>query len=373
MEIKTSVISFCNKKALNVVSDKFKSFLLSNLREQYDISITDRNAHILNHKSIRNLSNPHLISLKTIGNNYYLFLTKINGEDHCFFIDKKIKNGYTYPRVVLIKYNFNKKFYNDTILEGELVRDNQNNWTFLIFDIRCFMGVNQKNINVVNKITNIYSILSDFKVDVDNDICNIQVKRFFNYNEFDYMMNEFIPNLNYKISGLFFNTMNPRHHNYLHFFPRQQKRRQSNLTSTLKEMNISTTNRISGKKDYSRHSVQTYNNTNQVANQVTRVTQNSSDTKVFIIKKTDKPDVYHLYCLKGNDLIKYGVACMPTLKLSRFIRSVFIKSSKTQDIKMVCLYNSKFKKWQPESLIDVYSPDDYNAIKDIEKKHTIEI
>ena len=39
MEIKTSVISFCNKKALNVVSDKFKSFLLSNLREQYDISI----------------------------------------------------------------------------------------------------------------------------------------------------------------------------------------------------------------------------------------------------------------------------------------------------------------------------------------------
>ena len=72
MDIRTSQISFCNKKALNVVSDKFKSFLLSNLREQYNISITDRNAHILNRKSIINLSkNPHLISLKTIGNNYY--------------------------------------------------------------------------------------------------------------------------------------------------------------------------------------------------------------------------------------------------------------------------------------------------------------
>ena len=405
MDIRTSQISFCNKKALNVVSDKFKSFLLSNLREQYNISITDRNAHILNRKSIINLSkNPHLISLKTIGNNYYLFLTRINEKNYCFFIDKKIKNGYTYPRVVSVKYCFHNDFFNDTVLEGELVRDYDNNWLFLIFDIRCYKGINQKNVNIVNKIQNIYSLFDNYTLDKDVELCELQVKRFFNYSEFDDMMENFIPKLNYKIGGLFFNTLNMRHHNYLHFFPRKNlndsKKRVIKNSFTGSSVSVSTYNHNSyQEKKLSTSTIKTSINTsldNQSSN-VSPVNKyhtkstdlhkdnfsdkpqtnpnpshsfkkyNDNDTMVFTIKKTDKPDVYLIYCIKNNDLVKYGVACVPTLKCSKFIRSAFINSSKDADVKVNCKYNSRFKKWQPLNVATVFFPDSFDNIKYLEE------
>jgi len=377
MDIKTSEISFCNKKALNIVSDKFKSFLLSNLREQYNISITDRNAHILNKKSIVNLSkNPHLISLKTIGNNYYLYLTRINEVKYCFFIDKKIKNGYTYPRIVSVKYCFNDDFFNDTVLEGELVRDYDNNWLFLIFDIRCYKGVNQKNVNLVNKIQNIYTLFDNYTQDSDIELCQLQVKKFFNYSEFDEMMDNFILNLNYKIAGLFFNTLNMRHHNYLHFFPRNnsnnnrtiknsytgasvnipsnnQKRQEPNIKKYINHYNKTLSPKpVIECENYKKQNVTISNNSNNI-----------KDTMVFTIKKTDKPDVYTIYCIKDNNLVKYGFACVPTLKCSKFIRSAFINSGKDVDVKVNCKYNSRFKKWQPESISSVFFPDSFDNIK----------
>ena len=371
MDIRTSEISFCNKKALNIVSDKFKSFLLSNLREQYNISITDRNAHILNRKSIVNLSkNPHLISLKTIGNNYYLFLTRINEVKYCFFIDKKIKNGYTYPRIVSVKYCFDDDFFNDTILEGELVRDYDNNWLFLIFDIRCYKGVNQKNVNLVNKIQNIYTLFDNYSQDSDIELCQLEVKRFFNYSEFDDMMNNFIPNLNYKIAGLFFNTLNMRHHNYLHFFPRNNKNNNRTIKNsyTGASVNITSNNQ---KRKPSTDNIKEYINLpeNKTDLQQPKIQydkksiNNIKDTMVFTIKKTDKPDVYVIYCIKNNDLIKYGFACVPTLKCSKFIRSAFINSGKDADVKVNCKYNNRFKKWQPISLASVFFPDSFDNIK----------
>jgi len=409
MDIRTSQISFCNKKALNVVSDKFKSFLLSNLREQYNISITDRNAHILNRKSIINLSkNPHLISLKTIGNNYYLFLTRINEVNYCFFIDKKIKNGYTYPRVVSVKYCFQNDFFNDTIFEGELVRDYDNNWLFLIFDVRCYKGINQKNVNLVNKIQNIYSLFDNYTADKDIELCELQVKRFFNYSEFDDMMENFIPKLNYKIGGLFFNTLNMRHHNYLHFFPRKNtngpRNRVIKNSFTGSSVNVSThKNRSYHERKPSTASIKTSINTsidtsldtyfkttttpdsyvNKYQTKSTNLQKDNfsdkpqtshsfkkfddKDTMVFTIKKTDKPDVYLIYCIKNNDLVKYGVACIPTLKCSKFIRSAFINSSKDADVKVNCKYNSRFKKWQPMSVATVFFPDSFDNIKYLEE------
>ena len=58
----------------------------------YNIDLNYKYANIVNKRSIRFLSlQPHLVSIKTAGSNYFLFLTRINEKNTCLFIDRKIK------------------------------------------------------------------------------------------------------------------------------------------------------------------------------------------------------------------------------------------------------------------------------------------
>ena len=68
-------------------------------------------------------------------------------------------------------------------------------------------------------------------------------------------------------------------------------------------------------------------------------------------------------------MIKYGFACVPTLKCSKFIRSAFINTGKDADVKVNCKYNNRFKKWQPMSLASVFFPDSFDNIKYFEENN----
>jgi len=91
-------------------------------------------------------------------------------------------------------------------------------------------------------------------------------------------------------------------------------------------------------------------------------------------------DIYHLYVYgKNKSLVYYNVACIPNIKTSIFMNSLFrnIKENKNIDyieesdneddfeniaedkyvdlnktINMVCVFNSKFKKWVPLKIAD---------------------
>ena len=76
----------------------------------------------MNENHFKYLNNPHLISVKTVGTNYF-FLTKINNINCCFYIDRKIKQGYTCPRIISVKYLFDDCVFDDTLFDGELVKD----------------------------------------------------------------------------------------------------------------------------------------------------------------------------------------------------------------------------------------------------------
>lgn len=44
--------------------------------------------------------------IKSIGNMYYLFLTKYNYNNICFLIDTKIAQDNNYPRIIMIYLGF---------------------------------------------------------------------------------------------------------------------------------------------------------------------------------------------------------------------------------------------------------------------------
>ena len=66
---------------------------------------------------------------------------------------------------------------------------------------------------------------------------------------------------------------------------------------------------------------------------------------VFIVRKTDISDIYNLYCLKDNEIYKYGGAHISNLRTSKYVRKCFFNGN--DDINMTCMYNDKMEKWTP--------------------------
>ena len=94
MNVQTNKIPFCSGDAENITRIEDKNHIIEKLKK-YNVFVKTNRASILNEKSIKFLNNPHLISVKTVGTNYFLFLTKFNNINCCFYIDRKIKLGYT--------------------------------------------------------------------------------------------------------------------------------------------------------------------------------------------------------------------------------------------------------------------------------------
>ena len=88
MDIITKEISFCDRQTENIVSNENKEFIL-NLIKNYSIELDYKSAIILNQKLIKNITyHPHLLSIKSSGTNYFLFMTNINEINYCFYIEK---------------------------------------------------------------------------------------------------------------------------------------------------------------------------------------------------------------------------------------------------------------------------------------------
>ena len=197
--------SFCDKEIDNVTNNDMKSYILDNLQTKCGLKYNSRYAKIFNDNFKKNLNNPHLICLKSIGSPYFLFCTQINDVNYCFLIDKKVKDGYKYPKIFLVHYRFNPEIFNGTLFEVELLRDNCNKWHLLIGDIYIYKGekLDTKQItermNIINDI-----ILNEYIDDTFCNICPIKIKRFFNMNQIKYITEEFIDTLDYRIRGFYF-------------------------------------------------------------------------------------------------------------------------------------------------------------------------
>ena len=244
----------------------------------------------------------HLLSTKTIGTNYFLFLTKIDDVNYCFYIDRKIKQGYNYPRIISVKYRFDDSIFKDTLIEGEIIRDNDKNWHFLISDLLIYRGANVTS-NISTRFNLLFNLVTNYYNKDDTlEICPLKIKKIFSYDEWD-DLNTFIPKLNYNCRGLYFYTLNSKCTNYLYLFPRNNNYFQKK---------IETSNKLES---------------------------------IFDVCKTDRPDIYDLYCL-DTDLkrLNYGIACVRSIIISSQLRKIFLDKT---TFRMSCEYSQKFKKWIP--------------------------
>ncbi len=334
-------ISFAGKVAFNIKMDDIKKRILEDLETKFHFKVIQRHFDKYEDHMINKLNNnPHLISVRTNGNPYLLYLTKFNFVNQCIFIDKKIQQGYYYPRIILSKFRFQEELFHGTLFDGEMVKDNEGKWIFIINDIIGHKGIYLENVNLVKRLNIIYNILQQSYINDEYDVCYFQVKKYFKYEELEDMIIDFIPKLKYSCRGIYFKPLYLKFKDILYNFDDSliQKVMRRKFKSVSNFLLLEETQELPERKIISKiQSSQNISNTNN---------------KEFFVKKTSQPDVYEILENKTDTVL---IACIPSLKASKLMRQIFADKNLTDKVLMECEYNEKFSKWMPIKVVPAKS------------------
>jgi len=378
-------ISFCDKQCSNINDNKVKAQIVKHLEAQYGIPIISRDFTIINPNNLRIVSfHQHILTPLTNGNPYLLFLTRIDGINCCIYIDRKLKDGYTYPKMHCVKYNFNEElFEKETVLTGELVKDAERRWIFLLDGILLYKGLNTTEKNIIARYELIHSLMAnEYTRDAFLEICPLQVKRLFLYRDVEKMVNDFIPNLSYTCKGILFYTLNNRCSNFAFLLPREAQF-EIKTAAEIDDIVQEKYPKLWAKKHaISQEQIPDGLTTDSTINIFASAPANSTnaaddgsskasispDNVVFKILKTDIPDIYNLYCLESSttNLVKYGIALVPNIRISHYLYNGFKGNANSLDQRVECRYSKIFEKWTPVRFAanEIYNKDEIEKIEE---------
>ncbi len=342
--MQTGIISFGDRVAWNIKCNSTKDLILDEIYHLYGIRIIQKHYFKLDETNIKHLSKvPHLISLRTNGNRYYIYFTKYNDIEIIYFIDMKIHTGYDKPRIILGRGLFAPSLFQNTLIEGEMVKTKDSKWIFIINDIIAFEGKKLDHLILPKRLEIIYNLLNDkYTPDKVCDICSYQVKSYY-YNS-KASLNELLEQskkLNYTSRGLYF---------YSYYLKHKPK-----LLNFDDKVIVDVKKKIKDITEFKPQVNSTSNTSNFIITSnidIKPISQDGDEYRELWLAKTDDADIYYLYdnfnILTSN---KIGVALVPSLKDSMRLRSQFKDKNLTFTIKYKCLFNKKFNKYQPIEII----------------------
>jgi hypothetical protein len=332
------IISFSDRVAFNIKSNEHKDVILDQLKTLYNIKILQRHHHNLDNNNVNFILSNHLMNLRSNGNRYYLYFTLYNNIETIYFIDKKIHPGYQRPRIIFGRGLFDKKLFKNTLLDGEMVKCKDNKWTFLINDIICYEGEYLNKKMLPDRLKIIYNILEyQYTPDKTIDVCTYKVKCYFNmYKESIENIMELSCNLNYTCRGIYIWPYDIKYKPKLYNFDESSVINVVRKTKDITEFkSIETTKDISIMEKAKDVSI------------VEKTTVLNNEEKILYIVKTNEPDIYNVY--ENEDVLNkpnIGIALVQTLSDSKLLRNSFRDKNAITNIKFICVFVEKFKKWR---------------------------
>jgi hypothetical protein len=336
-------ISFAGRKAHNIKCPDTKARILKELAEVHKTRIIQRHHERFTDAHINKLStNPYMVTLRTNGNPYLLYLTRINFVNQCIFIDKKIQQGYSAPRMIIARFAFDDGLFDGTLLDGEMAVDNEGTWLFLVGDMVAHCGVHLENVNAIRRINTIYELFKHMFVADVFDVCRFQVKRYYKYEEIGEILNDFVPHLNYSCRGIYFKPMYLKFSDILYNFDDsliKKVYRQKYASESKRFLEMEDVESGAEPKQAKREK-----NNNPTDMCVVNVEQQQSTR--MLARRTGMPDVYVLEDVSTGKEI--GNACVPTMEASKFMRALFKDKNINDRIEIECRKSDSFSgKWVP--------------------------
>lgn len=341
----TGIISFCDRISFNIKSSDTKDIILNSLEKNYSIRILQKHWYPLDEEQFKYIcKTPHLVSIRSNGNPYFLYFTKYEDVNQIMYIDKKVQPGYEKPRIILSKGQFDDEIFENTLIEGEMVKDNKNQWIFLINDMLLYKGKYLHNIELQDRLKNVYEMLEKhYKSDDTMDVCQYQVKKYVSCNKESIIeLLKFNEELPYTNRGLYFTPLTfknkPKLINFNDKLIKTVFRKVKDNPQFIEKSDIEVNKNI----DNIHIPYSTLTKTEIPIDDITV----QDNEKIFWLRKTEQPDIYDLY-EKENSLEKIGIACIPGIKTSKMLRNIFKDLNVAISICFLCKYNERFKNWEP--------------------------
>jgi hypothetical protein len=341
-------ISFCDKTGFNIKTDDTKKYILERLLRRYKLKIIAKHFEKYENQMLENIkTRPHLLCVRSNGNPYFLYLTKLNFVNYCIFIDKKIQQGYSYPRMIISHFQFDETLFEDTILDGEMVKTIDGHWTYLINDMIVYKGQHLTDSNIVKRLNLLYEMLQSDLTPNDMDICQIAIKKYFTYTEGMDMITKHLNNINYSSRGIYIKPLFLRFKDILinfddNLIKKVERQKYKHIKSfMLKE---------DGDKllDPETSSISSDISTTSVSSIVSAscISKTPSQVMMFSTRKTNLPDVYEILA-SNTTLNSNGYACVPSIQISTYLRKLFMNKNIVDTIELKYEYSTKFNNWIP--------------------------
>jgi len=379
--MQTGLISFCGKTALNIKSNDAKTELNDKL-QVLGIDILKKHFERFGKESQKKMSqNQHLLSLKSNGNPYLLFLTRFNSVDTCMFVDKKIQHGYFLPRMIIDRLSFESSLFDDTVIDCEMVKIDEGNWVLLFNDIFVYKSKRLNQLSLVKRLHILHKILKFKYFPIPNQKYSIQVKKYFDTSRTDDVLS-FKDSLKYSSRGMQFK---PNKNKFIYILLNFD----DSLVTDVKRVKYSSTNKFLERapdepdfndKNYNKKSNES--NSNESKSNESKFKESKSKEskfneskskecteydinfkesqlnsvkvspttcpsqgviKRFHLQKTNRPDVYKLF----DSDTELGIASVSTMKTSKMLRHVFDDVNLNEKIKFECEFSERFGKWVP--------------------------
>ena len=335
----TGIISFCDRIGFNIKCSNAKDVILNELEQKYFIRILQKHWFSLDDQQFQYVKKiPHAVCIRSNGNPYYLYFTKYEDVNLMMYIDKKVQPGYQKPRIILSKGQFADPIFQNTLLDGEMVKDNQHQWIFLINDVIIYQGKNLKDQPLPERLKQGYELFNTYyQPDTYMDVCQFQIKKYVSVAQKDIeQLLLFSEQLPYTSRGMYFYPYNMKYKPKLINFNndliksvyRKVKDTPDFMEKTIVKEEIQQPSPIS------------------VPSSISADVSCEDGTRVLWLKKTEQPDVYDLYEAE-NALQKIGIACVPTLMVSKMLRSVFKNMNVATAVAFKCELDKRFEKWIP--------------------------
>lgn len=342
-------------------SSKLYNNVNKNINNIGTFKIQSKYYSFLNKKNLNSLQNyKFFVLLKSFGKNYILFLTNINEKNYCIFINKKnnVMN--------IVNMKFSEELFTGTLFDGEIVKNENNKYIFLINDIPYYKGKSQITKNYEERNELLEEILENEYIS-DNELFVVRKKRFI-FNEINDLVENYSKILSYRTSGLLFKNNSNFGDNYLFSFPEcrsDSKILKNGVTIDNQKVVINEEHKIVSPKQTIKKEV----NEDELFGEIENVNETeeidviNKKTCNFMINPTALPDIYELYCYSSNNNIeKHAIASVPDIDISNFIKSivnfdninenVLTKIKKNNATFVECNYHKIFKKWIPFKKVD---------------------
>jgi hypothetical protein len=338
-------ISFCDRVAFNVKCDEFKEKVLKDIEYHYGINIIQRHFQKYTPELLDNITkNPHLVTFRTNGNPYFLYLTKVHFVNVCIFIDKKIQHGYFHPRMILSKLWFDDSLFSDTLMDGEMVKCKDGSWVFLLNDLLAENRVLLLNINLPKRIERLNQIITTQLMPDETCPFTLQTKQYHHTTHLQTLLDQ-IPNMAFTCRGIYIKPLYIRFKDILVNF--DDSLIQKVIREKFKDRNnfMLTKDNKEGGQPHD-HILPTVSVVHAPPPQMHQSDQ--PNMRVYWVRKTSVPDTYELFLTEtGEKDIMQGYACVSSLATSKILFEAFRGKNLVDRIPFECKYTEKFNKWTP--------------------------